>query len=767
MSPAASIILCLAYIVGLLMTAVPWGGWGLLILGCLLAAILPRQWRMGPPWGVWVAAGTIGFLATLYFQFRVPQPSVNDISGFIPNPGGDTQLVTVTGKVISPPRLTRSQKVQFELAATQLTGDRGSQDVSGKLYVTVPLLQGTGLHPGREIPVRGVLYDPKPASNPGGFDFANYLADRGIFAGMRGMEILWQKASAESAWGLWAIRERIVRSQVQGLGSPVGPLVSAMMLGRKSVDLPYDIRDRFVTVGLAHALAASGFHVTLILGVILALTRRLPEGWKFGIGTITLAIYAGLAGFQASVLRAALMGFAGLIALVLQRKTKPLSVLLLAGVLLLGYNPLWIWDLGFELSFLATLGLIVTAQPLAKRWDWMPPTIAAALAVPVAATIWTLPLQMYTFNVVSTYSLLVNLIVTPFLSLICIGSFLSAIAGLAYPLAGTGLAWLLKYPTQALIAIVQFFSQLPGNTFAVGTITSWQLWILYGLLGAVLFYLEWQNRNNQQQKKSPIVAFVLPFTIAFGVILIPAWQVGKNLPQVTVLDTRSAAVIVIRDRSQMVLVNSGDEETIQFSIKPFLNSLEINKIHAALTTSLEVDSNRGWLSLVQSLPIQTLNYDATLEPLATDMTPTLNALRQKKISLIPLNETQIQTGDNTTFQLIKAGLPAWQFQIGDRTWLMMDKLDASQQTQLITSGKLSPIQVLCWSGQSLNPKLLEILKPETAIAFSNTLDDNTAKQLKDKQTQLYWTQRDGAVQWMQNEGFTTTLDVTDDDLSSF
>ncbi|MGB6167262.1 MAG: hypothetical protein WBF52_06725, partial [Geitlerinemataceae cyanobacterium] len=276
-----------------------------------------------------------------------------------------------------------------------------------------------------------------------------------------------------------------------------------------------------------------------------------------------------------------------------------------------------------------------------------------------------------------------------------------------------------------------------------------------------------QNRNNQQQKKSPIVAFVLPFTIAFGVILIPAWQVGKNLPQVTVLDTRSAAVIVIRDRSQMVLVNSGDEETIQFSIKPFLNSLGINKIHAALTTSLEVDSNRGWLSLVQSLPIQTLNYDATLEPLATDMTPTLNALRQKKISLIPLNETQIQTGDNTTFQLIKAGLPAWQFQIGDRTWLMMDKLDASQQTQLITSGKLSPIQVLCWSGQSLNPKLLEILKPETAIAFSNTLDDNTAKQLKDKQTQLYWTQRDGAVQWMQNEGFTTTLDVTDDDLSSF
>jgi competence protein ComEC len=765
----AGIIFCLAYIVGLLMTAVPWGGWGLLILGCVLAAILPRCWRIGPPLGVWVAAGAIGFLATLYFQMRVPQPGVNDIGRFVANPGGDTQLVTVTGKVISPPRLTRSQKVQFELAANQLTRDRDSQNVSGKLYVTVPLLQGTGLHPGREIPVRGVLYDPKPASNPGSFDFSNYLADRGIFAGMRGLEIQWQKASKESAWGLWSIRERIVRSQVQGLGSPLGQLVSAMVLGGKSVDLPDDIRDRFVTVGLAHALAASGFQVTLILGVILALTRRLPDGWKFGIGTVTLAVYAGLAGLQASVLRAVLMGFAGLIALVLQRKTKPLGVLLFAGVLLLVYNPLWIWDLGFELSFLATLGLIVTAQPLAKGLDWMPPTIASAFAVPVAATLWTLPLILYTFKAISTYSLLVNLIVTPFLSLISIGSFISAIAALVYPAAGSGLAWLLKYPTQALISIVQFFSQLPGNNLAVGTITVWQLWILYGLIGAVWFYFSWKNDDNRKRKPSPILGFILPLAIALSVIIVPAWQVRKNTLQVTVFDTRSTPILVIRDRDQVLLVNSGDEETIQFSLLPFLNSQGINKINAALTTNLQVESNLGWLSLVQNVPIQTLNYDATLEPPATDITATLNALQEEKTSLIPVNAMQTQTVGNTTFELIKAGLSAWKFQIGDRTWLLMDKLDPQQQTQLISNGKLFPIQVLCWSGQSLNPKLLEILKPEVAIAFSDKLDDKIAKQLKDHQTSLYWTRQDGAVQWMPQEEFQTTLDFieSDPDRTSF
>lgn len=763
----AGIILCLAYLVGLLITAVPWGGWGLLVVGCVLAVILPRWWRTGPPWGVWLAAGGIAFLATWYFQLRVPQPGLNDISRLIPNSGTESQMVTVTGKVISPPRLTRSQKVQFELAARQLTTSGGNQAVSGKVYVTVPLLQGTGLQSDREIPVRGVLYDPKPASNPGSFDFANYLADRGIFAGMRGLEIDWQKVSPESRWGLWSIRERIVRSQVQGLGSPLGPLVSAMVLGGKSVDLPYDIRDRFVRVGLAHALAASGFQVTLILGMVLALTRGLPDAWKFGLGSLTLAVYAGLAGLQASVLRAVLMGLAGLIGLVLQRKTKPLGVLLLAAVVLLLVNPLWIWDLGFELSFLATLGLIVTAQPLTQRLDWMPPTIASALAVPVAATIWTLPLQLYTFNVVSTYSLWVNLIITPLLSLISIGSFISAIAASIYPVAGSGLAWLLKYPSLALIAIVDFFRQLPGHTLAVGTIGVWQLWILYGLIGAIWFYFTRKNRKNPPKKGSPLVSFIVPLAIALGVIVLPAWHANKNLLQVTVLDTRSLPVLVMRDRARSILVNSGDEDTLRFSIVPFLQSQGINKIKTALTTSLKLETLQGWLPLVQDVPIQSLNYDGTLEASATDSILTMNGLLAKKVSLLHLNAGQTQTVGNISFQLVKAGVPVWLFQMGERTWLLMDKLDEKQQTQLIASGKLSQIQVLCWSGQSLKPKLLERVKPQVAIAFSDRLDDKTAKQLKDSKTQIYWTRRDGAVQWNTNKEFTATLDVAEGDRSSF
>ncbi|MHC5832337.1 MAG: ComEC/Rec2 family competence protein, partial [Nostoc sp.] len=88
----------------------------------------------------------------------------------------------------------------------------------------------------------------------------------------------------ERKWGWWQIRERIVRSQVRWLGVPEGPLVSAMVLGSKAVDLPYDIRDLFVQAGLAHALAASGFQTSLILSVILQLTRRAKKGTQFTLG---------------------------------------------------------------------------------------------------------------------------------------------------------------------------------------------------------------------------------------------------------------------------------------------------------------------------------------------------------------------------------------------------------------------------------------------------------------------------------------------------
>lgn len=613
MIQASGVVICLGYILGLLFTAFPFGGVWVLVLGIVGAVFLrrrritstkalqktekhPPKTKAAPPTQtnskpiIWIVAGLVGLFASLYFQFRVPQPVKNDISQFVPpgNNNNQEQLVIVRGEVASTPRLTRSQRGQFWLQVKALdevkkeSNSAGmSKGATGKLYVTVPLLQATGLSPGEQVAVTGVLYKPKAASNPGSFDFQKFLSQQGAFAGLIGKQI--NILEEERKWGWWKIGERIVRSQVRWLGIPEGPLVSAMVLGSKAVDLPYEIRDLFVQAGLAHALAASGFQTSLILGVVLGLTRRSRRVTQFILGSFALILFLSLTGFQPAVLRAVIMGFAALIGLVLRRKVMQLGSLLLAATLLLLFNPLWIWDLGFQLSFLATLGLIVTVPPLTQRLNWLPSAIASLIAVPLAATIWTLPVQLYTFGVVPTYSILLNIISTPLISIISIGGIISAIPALILPEAGGVFAAILHYPTDWLIKLVEFFSNLPGNSVAVGTISIWQMLAIYALIISVWLMRWWQQR------------WWFATVIAVGLVLIPVWHSASSLFKITVLAADTEPVLVIQNQGRVTLINSGDEGTGRYTILPFLQQQGVNQIDWAIASNFQGNDSNSTL----------------------------------------------------------------------------------------------------------------------------------------------------------------------------
>lgn len=592
------VFFCIAYILGLLSTAVTWGGYGVISLGIAVAVLayigkrtsyrnkFPNSfWKIKPQ--LWLIAGLVGFLATIYFQVRTPQPGLNDISRFITT--SDRQEQTVQGKVVSTPRVTRNQREQFWLEATELKSANVSKSVTGKLYVTVPLLQATGLHEGKTILVTGNLYKPLAGANPGGFDFRAYLAEEGSFAGLKGREI--NVLQTSNSWGWWAIRQRIIRSQARWLDVPEAPLISAMVLGNRVINLPFYTSDSFLSVGLAHALAASGFQVTLILGVVVNLTQRFSTRIQFYLGIIALLIFLGLTGFQPSVLRAFLMGIGGLVGLVLQRKKKPLGLLLLAAVLLLIINPIWIWNLGFEFSFLATLGLVVTVPALTKRLDWLPPVIATLIAVPIAAYLWTLPLQLYKFGLVSPYSILVNVITTIPLSVISLGAFISAVTALIIPPIGSAIAWLLYYPTHGLIAIIDFFSHLPGLRVAVGTISTIQLITLYSLIILVCLQKWWRQQ------------WWFASLIAIGLIVIPVWQTQASIFRVSVLASGKEPVLIVQDKGKVLLVNSGGENKARFTVLPFLQQQGVNQIDWAIATT---QSNNGdWLEIIQRLPVKT------------------------------------------------------------------------------------------------------------------------------------------------------------------
>jgi competence protein ComEC len=784
MIQTSGVVICLGFILGLLFTAVPGGGFWVLGLGTVGAILsirrrtgkfgqtpenggsktktVPNTWQTPHP-RVWLVAGLVGLLATLYFQWRVPQPGEKDISALLAsgNNSNQQQLVIVRGEVVSNPRLTRSQRGQFWLAATQLDevkNEKGPADVpkgvTGKLYVTVPMLQATGLYPGQQIDVTGVLYKPRTASNPGAFDFQKFLQQEGTFAGLTGRQINILDADEERKWGWWQIRQRIVRSQVRWLGVPEGPLVSAMVLGSKAVDLPYDIRDLFVKAGLAHTLAASGFQTSLVLGLILQLTRRASKGTQFTFGCLGLLIFLSLTGFQPSVLRAVIMGFAALVGLLLKRKVKQFGSLLLAATLLLLVNPLWIWNLGFQLSFLATLGLIVTVPSLVKRLDWLPLAIASLVAVPLAAIIWTLPLQLFVFGVVPAYGLLLNIISTPLIAMISIGGITSAIAALIWPAAGSAVAGVLHFPIDWLIKLVEFFSNLPGNSLAVGSISVWQLLAIYALVILVWLMLWWQQR------------WWFASFIAIGLVLVPMWHSANTLFRITVLATGAEPVIVIQDRGTVTLINSGDEGTGRFTILPFLQQQGVNKIDWAIASNFHNQESNAWLELLQGLSIKNF-YEYSPNPQGTIATQIIQQEVQKQKGIYqPLTAGQtINTGSVIT-QLINEQLPILQMQIQGQNWLLVGNVKSKEVEQLVKTGNLIRPQVLWCSPQSLKD-LVQILQPQVAIASAANLDAKTLSELSKHQTQIFFTRDDGAIQWTPDGQFESFVQALESKSSIF
>lgn len=750
MTPASAAILCIAYILGLIAASVAWGGYIGLAGGFLAAVALKRFWRTGPKRWVWLAAGIIWFLASIYLQWRSPLPQSNDISQLI-SPDSQSQLVKVEGEISREPRLTRSGRSQFFLKANQISETNPAvthpKTVTGQVYVTAPLLQTTGLHQGQTIAVTGILYQPQPATNPGAFDFQAYLKKEGIFAGLKGRQI--ESSETSDQWGWWKIRQIIVRSHLQGLGVPKGPLVSSMVMGRQAVDLSYPMRDAFIQVGLAHILAASGFHVSLLLGLALTLTRRLSSRIQFSVGLITLIIFVGLTGLQPSVARAALMGFGALIALVLDRQIKPLGSLLVAATLLLLFNPLWIWDLGFQLSFLATLGLVVTSPAIIKRLDWVPPAIATLIAIPLAASVWTLPLLLYTFGLVSPYSIIVNIITSPLISLITLGGFISALAAVFWSTAGSVVASLLYYPTEFLIYIVQFFAGLPGNTVAVGSISILQFLGLYGFIGSVFLLSSPLVKIPNSWLKAH--HWWIATLAAIALIILPIWHTQRNLFQVTVLATGKIPVMVIQERGKVILINSGDEETANFTILPFLQKQGINHLDWAIALSPEAQNRTGWFELLDRLPVKNFYY---VNPISPELTSLEEIVKRQKGNYQNLPLNQIVPLESSQIQLLGTESQIAQLQIRDRTWLLLEKSPNVSESPLLPNAT-----VLWWAGETVNPNLLKNIQPKIAIASTLKLDTQISSFLNQNKVKLYQTSRDGAIQWTPKQEFTTRFEL--------
>ena len=381
--------------------------------------------------------------------------------------------VSVLGRIADDPEIAGRQ-VRFEVdVSSVLSGGEWEPLEERWLVYARPTdeLVSKREHPyfryGDEVFIEGTPQTPQPFE---GFDYASYLAARGITATMfaRDADVT---AAGGTSWrsAIYYIRGKLTKSIERSMPYPESALASAMLLGKRE-NLPPDLVEKFRGTGASHLLAISGLHVGILLAVALG-----SAAWLLGRQRPTYLIAAGLAfwlyalvaGAPPSALRAATMGTVYLAALGVGRPSSVLPALALAAAVMTALSPNLMRQISFQLSF-AAVGGIALALALSGRLSWgsSPPSGlvkrlaggAAALAVvSAAATLATWPLVAVNFGQIALLGVPVSLLTVPAMAPLIVSAFAAGVAGLVFGPLGQVLGWIAAAPSAYLIAVVSAF----------------------------------------------------------------------------------------------------------------------------------------------------------------------------------------------------------------------------------------------------------------------------------------------------------------------
>ncbi len=385
--------------------------------------------------------------AALY-QLNLPSWNSSDLAWY--NGRFD---VEVSGYIADIPlEADKSVSLIIEAHSIRLRGGKPVIPVQGRMMVRSAA--GGGYYYGDRLRIRGNLVQP-PGNET--FSYREYLARKGVYSWLATPEI----SRSEGRDGspvmqfVFDLRVKLEDNIRRMLPPDEAALLIGVLLGYDK-GLPADARDAFRETGTSHILAVSGFNISILVALVAAFFRRLiPRLWSLLPVAVVILLFSLMVGGQASVVRAAVMGCAVQLGLALGRRTSGINALIFSAALMSLFNPFILWDIGFQLSFAATLGILLwgdkmTEAALRLSERLLPPSIAARFAdwtaefllITLAAQVFTLPISAYHFQTFSWVGLLANPLILPVQQLLMMLGGLAALTSLLFFPLGQLLAWL-------------------------------------------------------------------------------------------------------------------------------------------------------------------------------------------------------------------------------------------------------------------------------------------------------------------------------------
>ncbi len=402
--------------------------------------------------------------------------------------------ITIEGVVATEPDY-RAKTVQIRL-----------QTETDKILVSTDRL--VNINYGDVIEVSGKLTEPESFATDLGrtFDYPNYLRAQGIEYQISFAQVEVKNSNSGNfvMSKLLEFKNYFISSLQKVIPEPMVGLGNGLLLGVKSA-LGDEIENDFRETGIIHIVVLSGYNIMLVVTFIMfCLSYLFALRNRIIFGILAIVAFAGVVGFSATVVRASIMAILVLCAQAFSRKYDVLRALLLAGVLMILINPyLLLYDIGFQLSFMATLGLILIIpkfeeNSLLKKgilnWrEFLFSTLATQIAV--------LPLLMYHIGQVSLISLLVNMLVLPMVPVAMLLTFITGILGLFSFTLASIIGYLATLSLAYILNIAHYFVLVPYAAVTVPEFSAFGVGVLYLLMIATWYWFDGRKTKLEQNQE--------------------------------------------------------------------------------------------------------------------------------------------------------------------------------------------------------------------------------------------------------------------------